>query len=187
MHDQQIVELFWRRDPAAIEQIRERYGNYCFAIAHRILGSDEDAEEAVSDAMFAAWNAMPPHRPETLSAFVGKLTRCAALKKWRDARVGKRGGGEVPLALEELGECVSCGPDPAKALEGRELAELIDVFLQSLRPAERRAFVLRYWYLEPIREIGAQLGASESKVKSMLFRLRKRLASRLQDYEEGSL
>ena len=187
MQDQEIVELFWRRDPSAIEQVRARYGAYIFSIARGILGDARDAEEAVSDALWNAWNAMPPHRPENLAAFLGKLTRCAALKKRRDARAEKRGGGELPLALEELGECVPGGGDPAAALEGRELSALISDFLASLRPAERRAFVLRYWYLEPVSGIGAQLGAGESKVKSMLFRLRKRLARRLREYDKEGI
>lgn len=187
MDDRRIVELFWNRDPAAVEAAQAQYGRYLSAIARGILGSEQDAEEAVSDAIWNAWNAMPPHRPENLAAFLGKLTRCAALKKRRDARAEKRGGGEISLALEELDECIPGGGDPAAALEGRELAALINDFLASLRPAERRAFVLRYWYLEPISGIGAQLGAGESKVKSMLFRLRKRLARRLREYDKEGI
>ena len=182
MEDNEIVVLFLRRDERALERTQEKYGAYCLSIARRI--APDEAEEAVDDALLGAWNAIPPHRPAELSAFLGKLTRRAALKKRRAANAEKRGGDSVTLALEELDECVPGGVDPARALEGRALAELLNGFLQSLRPTERRAFVLRYWYLEPVADVAKQLGFSESKVKSLLFRLRKRLAARLREYDK---
>ena len=181
MEDREIVALFLQRDQRAVEHAQEKYGAYCLAIARRI--APDAAEEAVNDALLGAWNAIPPHKPAELSAFLGKLTRRAALKKRRAASAEKRGGGSVALALEELGECTG-GTDPARALEGKELAKLLDAFLRSLKPTERRAFVLRYWYLEPVAEVAKQLGCSESKVKSLLFRLRKRLAARLREYDK---
>ncbi len=185
MEDREIVALFLRRDERAVERAQEKYGAYCLSIARRI--APDEAEEALDDALLGAWNAIPPHQPAELSAFLGKLTRRAALKKRRSAHAEKRGGDSVTLALEELGECTG-GTDPARELESRELTDLLNGFLQSLRPAERRAFVLRYWYLEPISDVAARLGWSESRVKSLLFRLRKRLAARLREYDkEGSL
>lgn len=182
MEDREIVALFLRRDQSAVERALEKYGAYCLSIARRI--APEEAEEALDDALLGAWNAIPPHQPAELSTFLGKLTRRAALKKRRAAKAEKRGGDSVELALEELDECVPGGVDPARALEGRELTELLDGFLRSLKPAERRAFVLRYWYLEPVSGVAGQLGWSESRVKSLLFRLRKRLAARLREYDK---
>lgn len=181
MEDREIVALFLLRDERALERAQEKYGAYCLSIARRI--APDEAEEALDDALLGAWNAIPPHKPAELSAFLGKLTRRAALKKRRAASAEKRGGDSVTLALEELGECTG-GPDPARELEGRELAALINGFLQSLKPAERRAFVLRYWYLEPVADVARQLGWGESRVKSLLFRLRKRLAARLRAYDK---
>ena len=181
MEDREIVALFLRRDESAVAQSQEKYGAYCLSIARRI--APDEAEEALNDALLGAWNAIPPHQPAELSTFLGKLTRRAALKKRRAASAEKRGGDAVTLALEELGECTG-GTDPARELEGRELAKLLNDFLRTLKPTERRAFVLRYWYLEPVSEVAKQLGWSESKAKSLLFRLRKRLAARLRDYNK---
>lgn len=181
MEDREIVALFLQRDEGAVAQAQEKYGAYCLSIARRI--APDEAEEAVNDALLGAWNAIPPHRPAELSTFLGKLVRRAAIKKRRAASAGKRGGDSVALALEELGECAG-GGDPARELEGRELSALLDAFLRSLKPSERRAFVLRYWYLEPLSDVAKQLGCSESKVRSLLFRLRKRLAARLREYDK---
>ena len=71
MEDSRIVQLYWDRDQEAIPATSEKYGSYCGSIARNILGSREDAEECVNDTWLRAWNAMPPHRPTLLSAFLG--------------------------------------------------------------------------------------------------------------------
>ena len=81
MEDEKIVQLYWQRDERAISVTAEKYGPYCTAIAHNILRSRRDEEECVNDTWLAAWNAMPPHRPSVLSAFLGRLTRNLAFNR----------------------------------------------------------------------------------------------------------
>ena len=185
MEDNQIVALYWKRDEEAIRATDQKYGPFCHAIAYNILASHEDAEETVNDTYAGAWNAMPPHRPGVLSSFLAKLTRRISLNRWRDNRAGKRGGGQVPLALDELAECIPAGQDVAQAVETKELAAAVRRFLSGLAENERDVFVSRYFYLAPISEISQKFGFSESKTKSMLFRIRGKLRKKLQ--EEGFL
>ena len=83
MKDVTIVDLFWNRDEAAIGAVREQYGKYCRKIAMNVLGSEEDAEECVSDAFLALWGRIPPARPQSLRAFLGKITRNIAVNRYR--------------------------------------------------------------------------------------------------------
>ena len=175
MEDKQIVSLYWARDPQAIDRSQEKYGPYCLSIARNILRQEQDAEESVNDTWLGAWNAMPPHRPERLSGFLGKLTRRISLKRWEAARAQKRFGDETALALEELGDCVPLGGDAQQALEGRELTRLLNRFLSGLPAAQRQVFLARYWYGAAVKDIARQFGYSESKVKSMLYRTREKL------------
>ena len=172
MEDAAIVGLYWDRDQRALEESAAKYGPYCRSVAYGILRSREDAEETVNDTWLRAWNSMPPHRPQGLGAFLGRITRGLSLDRWRRRNAGKRGGGEPALALEELAECVSAGGSIQETLEARELGALIDRFLAGLPPVERQVFVRRYWYLEPVEGIGRRFGFSRSKVKSMLGRTR---------------
>ena len=185
MNDTEIVNLYWARSERAIAESRAKYGAYCTAIARNILGSAQDAEEASSDTWLAAWNSIPPKRPAILRSYLGKLTRNLSLKKWRESHALKRGGGEVSLALDELADCIPDGSDTEREADARLLSRTIDRFLAGLKEGERRVFVCRYWYMDSIAEIGARFGFSESKVKSMLLRLRKRLKSQLE--REGFL
>lgn len=180
MEDERIVDLYWQRSEKAVSETSAKYGRYCYAIACRILSSTEDAEESVNDTWLDAWNSMPPHRPAVLPAFLGKLTRRIAIDRWRGRRAGKRGGGETALALEELEECISSGYDVEREIEERELLEKINRFLAGLPREERDVFVARYFFLAGVSEIGEKFSFSQSKVKSMLLRTRKKLRADLE-------
>ena len=149
MEDAQIVQLYWDRSEQAITETNRKYGAYCAGIAYGILQNREDAEETVSDSYMGAWNAMPPHRPSVLATFLGKIVRRIAIDKWRSGNRAKRGGGEIILALEELGECVPGGGSPEQEVQREELARSVNRFLDGISLWERRVFLARYWYLTP--------------------------------------
>ena len=180
MKDSQIVDLYWQRDETAISETEAKYGRFCFSIANNILHDDEDAKECVNDTYLGAWNAMPPHRPEMLSTFLGKITRRLSLKKWRDRSADKRGGGSVALSMEELEECIPSRQSADDSIAVAELTNIINEFLETLPVEERRVFLRRYWYFDSISDISARFGFGESKVKMMLKRTRDKLLVRLQ-------
>ena len=175
MTDRDIVERFFRRDDGAIEETRRAYQPYCMAIARHLTGSDEEAEECVSDALCAAWNSIPPQRPENLKTYVGKLTRRAAISLLRRKSAARR----VPEALQtSFDELAEVAPDDSfsEAVDRRELSRAISRFLRELPGEQRNIFVRRYWYGDSVREICARYGLGESKVKSALKRTRDKLA-----------
>lgn len=180
MEDSAIISLYVSRSENAISETDRKYGAYCFTIANNILSSREDSEESVNDTYLAAWNSIPPQYPNALPAFLGKITRYISLDRWKKGRAAKRGGGELPLALEELGDCVSGKESPEQSVMNRELTRCMNLFLDALPETERKVFVCRYWYLDSIDAIGKRFGFSESKVKSMLYRLREKLREKLE-------
>ena len=175
MDDTQIIELYWARAESAVAETAKRYGRYCHTIAHNILHSDEDSEECVNDTYLRAWESIPPMRPERLSTFLGKITRNLSLDRYRRDNAEKRGGGEVPLALEELQECLPAGDGEDLAVDDLLLADIFNRFLSALTPEARKFFVRRYWYLSPVKEIARSYGVGESKVKMSLQRSRNAL------------
>lgn len=180
MEDARIVDLYWARSENAITETSAKYGKYCYAIAYNVLANHEDADESVNDTYLDAWNNMPPHRPSILSTFLGKITRRISIDKWRSRTAEKRGGGEIVLALDELSDCIPSNHDVEEEIVAAELAKVIDNFIMSLPPMDRRVFICRYWYLDPISAIAQQFGFSESKVKMILHRQRHRLLSHLE-------
>ena len=183
MTDNEIIELYWQRDESAIEKTESKYGQYCYSVAYNILHNSEDALECVNDTYMGAWNSIPPHRPEVLSAFLGRITRNIAIKKLRGRNAKKRGGGEKTLVFDELEELVPSGKAIDDELEAKELAKIIDGFLRTLTDEERRIFICRYWYFDSVEEISKRFGFSQSKVKMKLMRTRKKLLDRLEKEE----
>lgn len=181
MEDGEILQMYWERDPEAISATAAQYGAYCFAIAKNILGNDEDAEECVNDAYLRAWNSIPPHRPQLLSAFLGKLTRNLSLNRYRSDTAGKRGGGAAAAVLDELAECISGQPGVEQELEQQELIRAIDAFLAALPPEQRGIFLCRYWYFDSVSAIAKRYRFSETRVSVTLHRLRKRLRHHLSE------
>lgn len=180
MEDSQIVDLYWDRSEKALDETATKYGKYCYSIAFNILDDPSDAEESVNDTYLGAWNSMPPHRPSILSTFLGKITRRISIDKWRKRNAGKRGGGEMPLVLDELSECIASKKDVEKEVEQQVLAEVINRFVCSLPHKEQQVFLCRYWYMDSIDSICKQFGFSGSKVKSMLYRTRAKLRATLE-------
>ena len=178
MEDPGILELFFARSEQAIAETDRKYGGYCYSIAYNILSSKEDSEESVSDTYLAAWNLIPPRKPNFLNAFLGKITRHISIDRWRKRNAQKRGGKEMILALEELGECAA-SPDMDTEIARWELTRILNDFLENLPETERNVFLCRYWYLDSIEAIVHATGFTQSKVTSMLHRTREKLRKRL--------
>ena len=180
MKKSEIIELFWNRDESAITAAADTYGSYCYCIAYNILNSQEDAEECVNDTWLSAWNSIPPQRPEQLSTYLGKLTRNFALNRYKLQTTQKRGGGQVELALSELEGCIPAQQDIEQVLDEMTLVSALDKFLRAQPRTERNIFVGRYWYLYSIRELAEGYRMRESKITSMLHRMRKKLKLHLE-------
>lgn len=181
MEDMDIIELYFARDERAIRETSVKYDAACTGIAQGILGSPEDAEECVSETWYRAWNAIPPQRPRLLSAFLFRIVRNLSFSRWKEARAEKRGGGQLPLLLDELGEIVSGREDTEDAVSERELMGAINAFISALPEEKRYIFLRRYWYTDSAETIGRSLGHSENWVNVQLSRIRKKLRQELEE------
>jgi len=181
MDDREIISLYWQRDERAISETSARYGNYCLAIARNILTDAFDSEECVNDTWLRAWNSMPPHKPDLLSSYLGKITRNLSLSRLRERLAHKRGGGEAVMALEELSDCVPGRFSVEDEAAARELGRKLNAFVAALGREERDVFVSRYWFGAPISLICERTGSKSARVKSMLLRTRRRLLKYLEE------
>lgn len=175
MGDERIVDLYWARTEKAISETAHKYGRYCHYIAYNILHSDEDSEECVNDTYLKAWNSIPPQRPIKLSTFLGKITRNLALDRYKYNSREKRGGGQIPLVIDELAEFASEADPATHIIDDMVLVDCFNRFLAALPTETRKIFMRRYWYFSPIKEIAVDFSISESNVKMTLSRTRNKL------------
>ena len=180
MEDRQIVDLYWERSETAISESAKKYGRYCHSIAYRILFDEQDSCECVNDTWLKAWDSMPPHRPARLSAFLGKITRNLAINRYHFERTEKRGGGELPLALDELQDCIPGTQSVESVADDLVLKDVISRFVAGLSTDDRRIFLQRYWYFRQVKEIAQDYGMTQSRVKMSLLRSREKLRAMLE-------
>lgn len=180
MDDEKIIELYWERSESAVEESYEKYSAYCNSISFNILQNKEDAEECVNDTFKKAWDSIPPNRPQSLKAFLGKIARNLSLNRLKSLQAEKRGFGHTNLVLSELDGCIPDKFSVEAAFSEKQLAKSINDFIGALSDEKRWIFVGRYWYMYPIKELSEQYGMSEGRIKSMLFRIRKQLKSYLE-------
>lgn len=178
MTDMEIIELFWHRSEDAIQCTSEKYGGYLAKIAINILNRYEDAEECVNDTYLAAWEQIPPERPQKLLPYLGRITRCFALNR-HDYLTAKKRSSNLNVQLSELEECLGSKEFSEDCFEAGKLEEAISEFLRSEKADSRNVFIRRYWFSDSVGDIADRFKMSESKVKSTLFRTRKRLKNYL--------
>lgn len=176
MNDQQIIELLFERNEAAIVELEQKYQPYCYTIAWNILKNREDSEECVNDTWFSAWSYIPPRKPTVLSAFIGKITRGLAIDSLRRKGAAKRTDlhmVNIDQETETIDRLLASSMDDM--LAERELVRIINRFLKNLPEADRDIFLRRYWYLDTEADIAKRHGKSVGAVKMNLHRSRKKL------------
>ena len=180
MNDSQIIGLYWARDEQAISETARQYGAYCMGIANQILRDEADAEECVNDTWLNAWNSIPPARPTRFRLFLGRITRNLSINRYKEKHREKRGGGELPLILEELDQVLADTKDVDSELDRGELVALLNRFVGKLPERERAIFVRRYFWAESAGEIARRYGIRESNVLVILSRTRGKLRTVLE-------
>ncbi len=180
LEDNGIVELYLLRDEAAIRQTAEKYGSRLRSLAYGIVGDRQTAEECESDTYLEAWNTIPPHEPRSyFYAFLARITRHISLNCCRDRSRLKRSAFICELS-EEMEQCIPAPDDVECRMDDMALGEILNGFLSQLDGEKRNVFIRRYWYLDSIADISKRFNLSESKVKTMLCRLRSRLREHLE-------
>ncbi len=169
MEDCAIIELYWARNEDAIAQTDRKFGPLCRQLAFNILSNREDSEECVNDTWHRAWDTMPPQRPDSLRAYLGRIVRNLAISRLRRRTAQKRGFG-MELMLSELESCLPSPARPEQELEARELATLIETWLHTLSKDDRVLFVRRYWYADAVNVLAREWGQTPNQMTKRLLR-----------------
>lgn len=184
MTDEKILDLLFQRSQQGLSEAREKYGQRLFRLADNLLGNRWDAEECVNDAMLAAWNAIPPKRPEPLLPWLYATVRHIAMNRCRINEAQKRSGW-MSVAFDELRDVAENGDTPEKALDREELTQALDRFLSRVSPTDRALFLGRYYAGESYAVMAQRLNMTEHSCQARVSRMRKKLKDQLK--KEGLL
>lgn len=178
MDDTAIIRLYWERNERAIPATDEKYGSFCQRMAFSVLDSKEDAEECVNDTYHRTWETIPPQRPDSLRAYLGRIVRNLAIDRYRRENAQKR-FSKLDVPLTELEDCLPTDNDPEQSAELTELTAAVNRYLGSLPKQKRIIFLRRYWFHQRVEDIAKDYGRSISGIYTILNSVRKGLREHL--------
>ena len=182
MVDEIIIEMFFARSEQAIKELDIKYGKIFHKTSYNILNDELDVEECVNDAYLGTWNTIPPTKPHSLLAYVCQIVRNISLKRYYIKKAMKR-NSTYDVAMEELDACLSSASSVEDEIETKELARIIESFLDTLSSENRVIFLQRYWFSDSYSDIAKKVGISEKSVSVRLTRIRKKLREYLVERE----
>ena len=180
--DEKIIDLFFERSEQGIRELDNKYGAVCHNLSYNIVNNRQDAEECVNDAYLGAWNAIPPVRPNPLLSYIVKIVRNISLKIYWRKEAAKR-SSHYTIALEEIEACIADQKNIEEEIEVRELACIIESFLDTLTIENRVIFMRRYWFSDSYKDIAEFVGLSEKNISVRLTRIREKMKQYLIERE----
>ena len=180
--DEKIIDLFFERSEQGIRELDIKYGKICHNLSYNIVNNRQDAEECVNDAYLGAWNAIPPVRPNPLLSYIVKIVRNISLKTYWRKEAAKR-SSRYTIALEELETCIADQKTVEDEIEAKELARIIEEFLDTPTLENRVIFMRRYWFADSCKDIAGLMGLSEKSISVRLTRIREKMKQYLIERE----
>ena len=180
LEDDEIIELYWQRNEAAIAETDLKYRKYLFIIAYNILNEKLDCEECLNDTYLGAWNAIPPTRPNVLKAFLTTIIRRTAMKRYQHKNRQRAVPSEMTVSLSELEAFVSGDGDVEADFDAERLGKIISDFVRSLGKRRQFIFMSRYYAADSIDVIARDLKLSRSMINKELAAIRSDLAKTLE-------
>ena len=136
----------------------------------------------VNDVLHRAWNAIPPARPNPLLTYICKIVRNISLKIYYRKEAAKR-SSHYTIAMEEIEACIAAPNTVEAEIEARELARIIEEFLNTLTVENRVIFMRRYWFSDSYKDIAEFVGLSEKNISVRLTRIREKMKQYLIERE----
>jgi RNA polymerase sigma-70 factor, ECF subfamily len=181
--DVRLMQLVGRGDTKAFEELVERHQALVAGTVARMLGSNSDVEDIAQQVFIRVWKSARRYKPRAkFTTWLLKITRNLVFNELR--RTKRR--AQVPFnpaaGADESALKDESNPTPDASLLAVELQRAIEEAIMHLPETQRMALVLRRYEQLSYEQIAEVLDLSVPAVKSVLFRARTELRSRLSRY-----
>jgi RNA polymerase sigma-70 factor (ECF subfamily) len=181
--DDQLLAHFSRGDRSALEELFVRYRGLAYRVAHRLLGNEADALDAVQDGFIKALLHLEGfQRRSSFKTWLLRVVSNAALDLGRQRGRREAQSLEALAILERDGQEPATQEDPARGLHRGDLRKALNRALAQLPPAQRQTFVLHAEAELSYREVAEALGISIGTVMSRLYYARQKLRGHLEGW-----
>ena len=177
--DEKIIDMYWERNPDAIQKTDHKYGALLRNVAYNILSDYQDCEECQNDTYLRIWNAIPSARPTAFPRFIMQIMRQIAIIRYREKTRKKRIPSQLTISLDELAE-LSNGLSLEQTYEAKELGRLITEYVKQLNERQRYIFIDRYYLAEPAEKTASDLSISARTIYDEIKKIRQGLKEYLE-------
>lgn len=170
MIEKNLIQNYMKNNELNIEEIMKNYTPYIYAILKNKNSNltDEDIEEIVSDVFLAVWkNQTRLDKNKEMSAYLVGITKNLYNKKIRS----KKDAMDIDSYQNSLFEAESI----ELKIENTEKENLIMMLVNNMKQEDKDIFILYYYNSKAMKEIADILNITEKKVKSRLFRIRRKI------------
>jgi RNA polymerase sigma-70 factor, ECF subfamily len=175
--DQFTIRQLRNGNEEAQTEFYKEYRMKLFYYCYQLLGNRSDAEDTVHETIMKIFNGI-----DGLQSSNAFRSWIYAIARNESLQVIRKKGPVVLLDREDLTD----GESLEQQIDARDRAQYIRAAVESLKPDYREVVLLREYHHLSYEEIAGVLRTTESAVKNMLFRARKKLHEKLKSYiEEG--
>ncbi len=183
-NDERILNELRDGNAEAADRLLVVFGDRVYGLCLRILGSQQDAEEAVQETFLTVWTKWQTFQGK--SKFSSWIYRIAANHAYMKLRKRRKHQGNVSLDVDLTGSDTWIGRNisvawandaasPSHEVELKEKRALLERAIQELKPGYRTAYILRDIEGMCLEEIAEIMNLSEPAVKSRVHRARLKL------------
>jgi RNA polymerase sigma-70 factor (ECF subfamily) len=171
--EQELIGELQRGSQSAFAVVYQSYAAGVFAYCLKILADRQIAEDVVQETFLKVQqHAKSIQHNESFRSWIFRIARNEALMQLRKRRLDGQ--------LED--ESVWNEETPHQQLIALERSEIVNSLLDNLKHEYREVLVLLAYENMSYAEIAAITGATESSVKSRIFRARKAMLEKLKPY-----
>lgn len=174
MTDAELLRRLQEDRAAGAEVLLQRYAPLLRYVIGGILRDPQDAEDCFSEVTLVLWQKLDSYDTArgSLSAWLTAVARNTALNHWK-----ARQRRDAHLSEPETEPASHTTPE--SEILRRERSARLQTAIQQLSPQEKQLFYRKYYYLQPVSQIAAEMGLTERAAEGRLYRLRKRLQTEL--------
>ena len=173
-----ILEDYKQNGKLNIEKLVNEYSGYVYTIINNIVNqnlTNEDIEEIISDAFFVIWkNESNLDITTRVGPYLAGITRNLIKQKYRKSKIN--------FDLEDYENVLTDNTDTYEIIEKQGRINAIEKSLYNLGQEDIQIFKMYYYSDLKIKDIAKKLNITEFKVKTRLYRMRKKIKK---DLEEG--
>lgn len=180
MDTNHIIKSCIARDEASFRMLVDRYADFAFAVAFRILNEEEESKDIVQESFITVWNKIGGFNPE--KNFSNWFYRIIVNKCYDSLRKRKRMQLIYPDTDNWNIPGIYSKSNPDKNLDNQEIGKIIRLFTNKLSTKQKIVFILSELEGLSREDISEITGMAKTSIKSNLFHARRKMGEMIEKH-----